>query len=181
VDTALARCREDTRTIRKSAIHGRRRGGARHGQQPAARGPRRSARGDVADLQADARARRAGAQGGAGTQGPTASARAGARACRGGRRRRRGRLTAYSIRSTPTLDLITATNVGSRRWGTPLSTTLGQLAQLCPTPDSLQNTSKCGLWGKAHGSIRIQEGEPSPNSTFDFLSLFFPFSQLAQG
>jgi hypothetical protein len=44
-----------------------------------------------------------------------------------------------------------------------------------PSPDFLQNTLKRRFWRKAHGSIRIQEGEPPSNPHFVF-SCHFPFS-----
>jgi hypothetical protein len=33
-------------------------------------------------------------------------------------------------------------------------------------PDFFQNALKLGLWGKAHGSISVQEGQPRTSPTF---------------
>jgi hypothetical protein len=42
----------------------------------------------------------------------------------------------------------------------PVGRKRGPLPKSGPSPDFLQHPLKRRLWGKAHGSIRIQEGEP---------------------
>jgi len=54
-------------------------------------------------------------------------------------------------------DLARVERVRSTRRPPPYPRNLGGEAQL---PDFLQNPAKCGIWRKAHGSIRIQEGQP---------------------
>jgi hypothetical protein len=45
---------------------------------------------------------------------------------------------------------------------------IGLFSAKTQLPDVFQNPPKTGFRCKAHGSIRIQEGEPTPNPTIDF-------------